>query len=266
MPKTIPPDIPREPLLKLLVALADDELILGHRDSEWTGHAPILEEDIAFSNIAQDELGHSLALYDLHKELTDVSPDVMAFERPWSRFTCSRFVTYPKGDFAYTVVRQYLFDEAEQVRMGSLSQSAFEPLAGIARKIFSEEAYHVMHSKGLLTRLGDATEESHQRMQAAVDAAFPQSLGLFEKLEGEDQLVNASVTESNDRLRDQWLERVVPVLSSSSLNCPARRAGGSWDIVVGADNGGRFGRHETCLKDLVEDLQMVYKTSPGSGW
>src|SRR3970040_160956 len=115
----ISPNIPRHPLLKLLVALADDELMLGHRNSEWTGHSPILEEDIAFSNIAQDELGHSLVWYTLYEQLTGKSPDSMAFERGWQDFSCCRFVTYPRGDFAYTVVRQYLFDEAEYVRLSS---------------------------------------------------------------------------------------------------------------------------------------------------
>src|SRR5438094_324667 len=94
----------RESVLRFILALADDELMLGHRDSEWTGYSPILEEDIAFSNIAQDELGHSLVWYALYEQLTRKTPDAMAFEREWNDFTCCRFVTYPKGDFAYTVV------------------------------------------------------------------------------------------------------------------------------------------------------------------
>jgi len=268
---TIPQNIPRDPLLKFLVALADDELILGHRNSEWTGHAPILEEDIAFSNIAQDELGHSLALFTLHSELTGKSPDVMVFERAWQDFTCSRFVTYPKGDFAYTVMRQYLFDEAEQVRMQSLQDSSFEPLRGLAGKILSEEAYHLMHSKGLVSRLGDATEESHRRMQQAVNDAFPQALGIFELLNGEADLVKAGVIKPSDFLLQQWAERVVPTLIASTLipayaGTEALKSNGTWNIQCKSDNGGRQGNHTEHLKQLVADLQSVYQTAPGSGW
>ena len=262
----ISPNIPRDPLLKLLVALADDELILGHRDSEWTGHAPILEEDIAFSNIAQDEIGHSLALFTFYSELTGKSPDSMVFERPWKDFACCRFVAYPKGDFAYTVVRQYLFDEAEQVRMNSLLDSSFEPIRGLATKILAEEAYHLMHSKGLVVRLGDATEESHRRMQQAATDAFPQALGMFETLNGEADLVKAGVVKPSDVLLQKWLERVVPTLTDSTLKTEARRSDGTWNIQCKPDHGGRVGNHGEHLKQLVSDLQSVYRTAPGAGW
>ncbi len=262
----ISPNIPRDPLLKLLVALADDELILGHRDSEWTGHAPILEEDIAFSNIAQDEIGHSLALLTLHSELTGKSPDTMVFERPWQEFTCCRFVAYPKGDFAYTVVRQYLFDEAEQVKMNSFQESSFEPLRGLSKKILAEEAYHLMHTRGLVVRLGDATEESHRRMQQAAIDAFPQALGMFETLAGESDLVKAGVVRPSDSLRQQWLERVVPTLTDSTLKTEARQSNGTWSIQCKPDNGGRTGNHREDVKQLVSDLQSVYRTAPGPGW
>lgn len=262
----IPPNIPRDPLLKFIVALADDELILGHRNSEWTGHAPILEEDIAFSNIAQDELGHSLALFALHSEIAGITPDTMVFERAWQDFTCCRFVTYPKGDFAYTVTRQYLFDEAEQVRMKSLLESSFEPLRGLAHKILAEEAYHLMHSKGLVVRLGDATEESHQRMQRAVADAFPQALGMFEKISGEEELVKAGVIKPSDSLLQTWLGQVVPTLTDSTLKPEALESSGNWKMQCIPDNGGREGRHTDHLKQLVADMQSVYQTAPGSGW
>jgi ring-1,2-phenylacetyl-CoA epoxidase subunit PaaC len=266
MPTRIPNNIPSDPLLKFLVTLADDELILGHRNSEWTGHAPILEEDIAFSNIAQDELGHSLALYTLFSELSGTSPDKMVFDRAWQNFACCRFVTYPKGDFAYTVVRQYLFDEAEHVRMNSLRESSYEPLSGVAQKILSEEAYHLMHSKGLVVRLGDATEESHRRMQEAVTEAFPQALGMFEKFAGEAGLVKDGVIKASDALLEQWLDRIVPTLTEVTLKPEIRRLNGTWDTQCKPDEGGRQGRHTEHLKALVADLQSVYQTAPGSGW
>src|SRR5262245_15088978 len=183
MPIEFPTNLPREEIITLLRAMADDELILGHRDAEWTGHAPILEEDIAFSNLAQDELGHALVWYSLLEQITGRSPDEMAFAEQWDAFTCCRFVTYPRGDFAYTLIRQYLFDEAEQVRLLALTHCSYQPLRDAARKIQAEEIYHLQHSRGLVERLGDATEESHRRMQTALTAAFPQALGMFEVIE-----------------------------------------------------------------------------------
>lgn len=253
----LPPGVPREPLLRLILAMADDELVLGHRNSEWTGHAPILEEDIAFSNIAQDELGHSLVWFTLHEELTGQSPDALAFNRVWSDFTCCRFVAYPRGDFAYTVVRQYLFDEAEQVRLASFGSSSFTPFRDIAGKIVREEAYHLMHVTGLLSRLGDGTRESNRRMQDAVDAAFPQALGLFEKLDDEDQLIASGIFPGNDALRVEWEKRVVPALKAATLTVPTNPR---------PDFGGRTKHHTDHLRSLVDDLQAVYRLAPGAKW
>jgi ring-1,2-phenylacetyl-CoA epoxidase subunit PaaC len=247
----------REPIIRLLLAMADDELMLGHRNSEWTGHAPILEEDIAFSNIAQDELGHSLAWYMLHEQLAGRTPDMMAFERPWQEFTCARFVTYPRGDFAYTVMRQYLFDEAEQVRLHALAASTWAPLRELAGKILREEAYHLLHVKGLVKRLGVATEESRRRMASAVATAYPQALGLFEPLAGEEGLSTAGVFPGMRSLSEEWTQRVHPVLESVELPAPSHPL---------ADAGGRVRAHTPHLRALVEDLQMVYRTAPGAAW
>jgi ring-1,2-phenylacetyl-CoA epoxidase subunit PaaC len=262
----LPATLPRAPILTLLLALADDELVLGHRDSEWTGHSPILEEDIAFSNIAQDELGHSLVWYSLYEQLTGHSPDAMAFERAWNEFTCCRFVAYPRGDFAYTVIRQYLFDEAEQVRLSAFQNSSLSQLAEIASKLIREETYHLLHTKGLLERLGDATEESHTRMQSALDIAFPQSLGMFEKLEGEDELVRAGVFPGNDALKQEWLQRIVPVLNGATLGLPVTKGFESIAVNTRADDGGRRKRHTDHLHQLVDDLQVVYRTAPAAKW
>jgi ring-1,2-phenylacetyl-CoA epoxidase subunit PaaC len=259
-------DFPNGAVQTLLLALADDELMLGHRDSEWTGYGPLLEEDIAFSNIAQDELGHSLVWFTMLEQLTGRSPDAMAFEREWNEFTCCRFVTYPKGDFAYTVVRQYLFDVAEQVRLQSFTRSSYLPIKEASVKILREEAYHLMHTQGLLERLGDATEESHQRMQAAVDAAFPQALGMFEKMDGEDELITAGVFEGNKSLQGEWLKRVIPFLNGATLSVPVKDPNGSCVFQSPPDFGGRKNNHTEHLKPLVDDLQSVYQIAPGAKW
>ncbi len=253
----IPSGVSSETLQRFLLAMADDELVLGHRNSEWTGHAPILEEDIAFSNIAQDELGHSLLWYTLLEKLNGKPPDSMAFDRPWKEFTCCRFVTYPRGDFAYTVVRQYLFDEAEQVRLTSLSTSSYAPLREVAEKLLCEEAYHLMHLKSLLVRLGSGTEGSHRRMQSALDACWPQALGMFEVLDGEADLVSGRVFQGNTTLAEEWKKRVQPILASATLRVPTHSA---------PDLGGRFRKHTDHLKQLVNDLQSVYQIAPEAKW
>ncbi len=255
-----------EALQAFLFSLADDELALGHRNSEWTGHSPILEEDIAFSNIAQDELGHSLVWYTELEKHTGKTPDAMAFERAWQQFTCCRFVTYPKGDFAYTVVRQFLFDAAEEVRLTSFLRSSYPSFADIAGKLLREEEYHLLHLRGLVERLGDATEESHRRMQTAVSMAFPQALGIFEKLKEEEVLIGEGIFPGNDKLQSQWLSNVTPVLQSASLVLPIQQQNGIMAPQSKADTGGRAGNHTPHLQQLVEDLQIVYKAVPGASW
>ena len=255
------------PVATLLLAMADDELVLGHRNAEWTGHSPILEEDIAFSNIAQDEIGHSLIWYTEYAKLVGgTSPDSLAFVRPWDEFTCARFVSYPKGDFAYTVVRQFFFDIAEELRLRSFASSTSEFLRNASAKILKEEAYHRLHTQGLVERLGDATEESHRRMQAAVTAAFPQALGLFEPLANEADLVRDKIMAANSSLAPQWIEAVVPVLRSVSLTASVSGVPGAFSSTAAADKGGRRGEHVQDLKQLVGDLQSVYRLVPGGAW
>ncbi len=248
---------PTSPLATLLLAMADDELVLGHRDAEWTGHAPILEEDIAISNIAQDEIGHALVWYTALEKLGCGSPDALAFERPAAAFTCARFVTYPKGDFAYTIVRQFFFDVAEELRLRSFADGSEEILRAPALKILKEEAYHRLHSQGLVERLGSATEESSRRMRAAVDAAYGQALGLFEPLSGEAALVASGAMRPSAELAEAWRAAVDPVLKRAGLPVPAHPV---------ADLGGRTGRHTEHLEALLHDLQSVFRTIPGASW
>jgi len=266
MTHLIPTGVSSETLEKFILSLADDELILGHRDSEWTGYAPILEEDIAFSNIAQDEIGHSLVWLTLYQELTGVDPDSLVFRRPWKDFTCCRFVEYPKGDFGYTVLRQYLFDIAEQVRLESLLKSSFEPFVQIAQRLMKEESYHRLHAETLLERLGNATPESSRRMQAAADLAFPQSLGIFETMASENELIAGGVFKGNPGLEDDWLRIVRPSLAAVDLKVPVVSDDGMLKVTCAPENGGRAGRHTDHLRTLVDDLQKVYGLAPEAKW
>ncbi len=266
MNHTLPPGLSPETLRRFILNLADDELVLGHRDSEWTGYAPILEEDIAFSNIAQDEIGHSLVWFTLYEELTGTDPDAMAFRRSWNDFTCCRFVEYPGGDFGYTVVRQFLFDIGEQVRLTSFLASSFDPFRQIAERLLKEESYHRLHLESLFSRLGTGTPESARRMQAALDAAFPQSLGMFETVKNEQELIRTGVFKGNEALLNDWLKLVVPAMAGSGLTIPVRSNADEFAVLCSPENGGRGGNHTGHLKSLIEDLHRVLVIAPESKW
>ncbi len=180
-------------LSERLLAMGDDEIILAHRDSEWTGHAPILEEDIAFANIALDELGHASIWYGLREALTGESPDEVVFFREPGDFRNIQLVEMPKGDWAFSMVRQYLFDAAESVLLPQLTVSAYQPLAEAAAKIRREEVYHLRHTSLWLKRLGLGTDESHRRTQQALDAVWPYAQQLFVPLPGDAVLMEAGI-------------------------------------------------------------------------
>src|SRR5262249_24761260 len=147
----------RDVLADYLLALADDELILGHRDSEWCGHAPILEEDIAFANLALDEIGHARVWYGLLGDLLskdpETYPDELVYRRDASEFRCAQFVELPKGDWAFSMLRQYLFDSIEAMRLEALTESSYQPLADAAAKMRPEEMYHLRHTSAWVRRL-----------------------------------------------------------------------------------------------------------------
>ena len=241
-------------LISQVLSFADDELLLGHRDSEWTGHAPLLEEDIAFSNIAQDELGHALIWYTiLHEQLNQPAPDQLAFWRTANDFRNAVFVELPKGDWAFTIVRQYLFDMYELIRNEALAHCGYAPIEDAVAKIGREEVYHRLHSQGWVSRLGGATEESHRRMQTAVDQLWPHTLGLFEPIESAPDY-----SATLPHLQTTWLERVTPVLTQATLAIPSG---------VAPAYGGRSGQHTSHLINLLDDLQQVAHTeSPETIW
>lgn len=253
-------------VINLLYCLADDELILGHRNSEWTGVAPILEEDIAFSSMAQDEMGHALTYYRLLDELGEGDPDTLAFRRDAPQFLCAHLVEWPREDWAFSIARQFLYDAAERVRLAALSESSYAPLAQVARKLAGEEKYHFMHGRAWVMRLGTATDESHTRMQTALDTAFPLALGLFEVGEWEDEIVGQKIQPPEAELRQKWLALVAPILNESGLRAPIVAANGGWQATAPASEGGRRGQHTEHLTKLLEDMQLVYRSDPDAEW
>jgi ring-1,2-phenylacetyl-CoA epoxidase subunit PaaC len=247
---------PASALSAQLLAMADDELVLGHRDSEWTGHAPILEEDIAFANLAQDEIGHGIAWYGLVQSLTGDVPDHLVFFRDATAYRNVQLVELPNGDWAFSMLRQFLFDAAEAARLPLLAESAHAPLAAVAAKVRTEELYHYRHTHAWVKRLALGTDESHQRMQTALDQAWPFALQLFSPLPGEEELTAAGVIPTADNVAAAWMSDIEPFLKSTGLTIPAAR-----------DRGRTREQHTEHLSVLLADMQAVARLeAPDTPW
>ena len=186
-------------LKDLLYRMADDLLILGHRNSEWTGLGPILEEDIAFSSMAQDKIGQSLALYEILQELGESDPDTVAFTRNAEQFHSCHLVEMPIGEYDFSLVRHFFFDHQSALRMEMLVDTVVEPLQMVARKFKGEIKYHTMHDDTWLKQLA-ATEESRLRIQTAINESFSMALGMFESSDYEKELVEANIFGGEDEL------------------------------------------------------------------
>jgi len=243
-------------LIELLYKMADDQLIIGHRNSEWTGLGPILEEDIAFSSMAQDKIGQSLALFELLHELGEQDPDTVAFTRNAEQFHCCQLVEAPIGEFNFSIVRQYLFDQAEALRFEMLMASVYEPLAMVSRKFRGEIKYHVMHGKTWIKQLSEGNEESHQRMQEALNEVWPLALGIFEEGDYEKEISEVNIFAGEAALKSRWMETVVPFLESCGLHIPQA------DAVM----GGRHGQHSPYLQPLLDEMCEVFRIDPSAEW
>lgn len=249
-----------------LLCLADDEFIIGHRNSEWTGLGPIMEEDIAFSSMAQDELGHALGIYEFLHALGDADPDALAFKRAPSNFRNSILTELPRGDYAFSLIRQLLYDAAEAERFSALASHPNEELRNLASKILQEERYHWMHDTSMVKRLACATEESRIRMQAALNEAFPYALGMFELFEGHDELVAAGLAPSEETIRQNWMNRICPLLVSYGLDVPAHVNEDQWVFDGEPVFGGRRGKHTEHLLNIIDAIQLLTKADPEAVW
>jgi len=244
---------------ELLYKIADDQLIIGHRNSEWTGLGPILEEDIAFSSIAQDKIGQSYHIYSILYSLGESDPDTIAFTRSAENFHCCHLSEHPIGEYDFSLVRNFLFNHAEYLRFEMLSVSSFEPVAKLARKIKGEIKYHTMHSDVWLNQLGNAATESNSRMQASLDSAFNLALGIFEPGPYESLLNEMKVFHGEDTLKTKWLDIIQPVIEKSSLTLPD-------ELTWNPSYGGRFGKHTEHLQPLLEEMGEVFRIDPDTEW
>jgi len=248
-----------EALTELLFKMADDQLILGHRNSEWTGFGPLLEEDIAFSSMAQDKVGHSLALYELLHGLGKPSPDTLAFMRPAGQFHNSILVELPNGEYDFSLVRHFLYDTAELIRFDMLRKSAFEPLAQLAHKIHGELRYHTLHANTWIKQLGAATEESISRLQQSLAFALPYALGLFETSPFEQALIDGGLFEGEVALQVAWRVKVEEIISQTDLKLPP------WHTITPVW-GGRQGKHSEHLAPLLDEMGEVFRIDPSASW
>lgn len=248
-----------ELIKELLFKIADDQLIIGHRNSEWTGLGPIIEEDIAFSSIAQDKIGHAQAIYNILHELGEADADTLGFMRNANELRNSHYVEYPIGEYDFSLIRNFLYNHAELIRFEMLSGSTFEPIAKLARKIRGEIKYHVMHADTWIKQLGKATEESHDRMQKTLNNSFNLALGIFEPGEYEEELRTAKVFNGEQVLFDSWLSSIKKTLEDSTLILPDRS---TWNPVY----GGRKGMHSDYLQPLLDEMAEVFRIDPTTEW
>jgi ring-1,2-phenylacetyl-CoA epoxidase subunit PaaC len=207
---------PPRPELDTVLAFADDELVLGWRDSEWTGIAPFLEEDVAFSSIAQGEIGHARALYELAAGVLGTDADALAFDRKPEEYRCAPLVELRLvHDWAGTVARHWLYETADALRVAALMESDWSEVAGLAAKMDREEAYHRMHAQMWADRLRESAERD--RFEAAVEELWPSALGLLPEeqrerlaeLVGREQVEPVSRDRHTEELRPLWEEMTV---------------------------------------------------------
>jgi ring-1,2-phenylacetyl-CoA epoxidase subunit PaaC len=243
----------------LLLSMADDEFVIGFSDSEWTGIGPILEEDVAISSIAQDELGHAQALYTL---LADVvadgrDADAIAYDRPPEGYLHARLLDHPRGDWAATIVRRYLYDTADAARLEALVDSSHRPLAELVAKLRREERYHLMHIETWLERLARAPGEPRDRLLAALADMGPDAGTVLAPLPGEPALVrHGIIAEPFASVEARWRATITPTFVRLELPMPPLTRDPE---RARTDHGDDF-RH------LHAEFTMVRRSEVGATW
>ncbi|MDJ0822992.1 MAG: phenylacetate-CoA oxygenase subunit PaaC [Paracoccaceae bacterium] len=242
-------------LFEAVLELADDHLVLGHRLSEWCGHAPMLEEDLALPNMALDLIGTARTLYDHAAKLEGRGrdEDALAYLRGEREYRNLLLCERPNGDFAHTMLRQLYFAAFMQPYWTAALGSADETIAGVAGKAVKEMAYHIRHAGEWVIRLGDGTEESAARMQEAVVELHPYTGELFE----EGAAGDVAELPSRAVMRGAWTATLQPIFAEALLQMPE---------VPYPQTGGRSGLHGEGLGHLLAEMQSVYRAHPGASW
>ncbi|KIC38187.1 phenylacetic acid degradation protein [Ruegeria sp. ANG-R] len=248
-----------EAFSQFLLRMGDNTLILGHRVSEWCGHAPVLEEDIALANTALDLIGQTQMWLGLAGEIDGgKSADELAFLRDAWDFRNVLLVEVPNDDFGRTLMRQFLFDAWHSIMLGRLMKSSDEQVAAIAVKASKEVTYHLERSSDTVVGLGDGTEESHARMQEALDYLWPYVGEMFVSDEVDTEMAAAGIAPNPADLREEYDALITRVLTEATLSIPDSRF---------AHKGGRDGRmHTEHLGHLLTQMQWLQRAYPGASW
>ena len=243
-----------------LLRLGDDRLILGHRLSEWCGHGPILEEDIALSNIALDCVGQAISFLKLAGEMEGQGRDEdrLAYFREAIEYRNLMLVEQPNEDFGYTIARQFLTDAYTFLLYESLQTSKYEPLAAIAIKSLKEVRYHLRHSSQWIIRLGDGTEESRERIQLAFNDLWMFTNEMFESDTIEQRLVKQHIAGDSAMLRTKWENLVKEVFDEATLEIPGEQGYFS--------SGSRQGKHTEHLGYILAEMQILPRSYPDAKW
>lgn len=246
-------------LFECLVRLGDNTLVLGHRVSEWCGHSPVLEEDIALANTALDLIGQTQLWLGLAGEVEGKgrTADNLAYLRDAAAFRNLLLVERPNGDFGQTLMRQFLFDAWHFEMLTALTRSADKRVAEIAAKALKEVAYHLERSGDLVIRLGDGTAESHRRMQRALEDLWSYTGEMFVADEADKAMAEAGILPDPASLRGPWEARIRDVLAEATLAVPT----GTY-----VHKGGRKGVHTEHLGFILADMQFLQRAYPGATW
>lgn len=243
-----------------LCRMGDTTLILGHRVSEWCGHGPALEEDIAQANIALDLIGHTQMWLGLAAEVEGAgrSADNLAYLRDAMRFRNLLLVELPKGNMAVTIMRQFLFDAWHHDYLARLTKSSSPRVAEIAAKALKEVTYHLERSSDLVVRLGDGTDISHGKMQEALELLWPYTGEMFVTDDIDRAIAEAGIAPAVEDLHAQWTQTVTDILQEATLTLPKGTAF--------AQKGGRTGRHTEHLGFILAEMQFLQRAYPGASW
>ena len=242
---------------ELLLSMADDEFVIGFSDSEWTGIAPLLEEDVAMSSLSQDELGHAAAFYGLLAEINGTDADAIAYDRDPAEYRHARLLDHARGDWAMTIARRYLYETADAVRLEALVDGSWSPLADLVGKIRREERYHLMHIGTWLERLAGTPGASRDRLLGALETLGPDAGTVFTPLDGEPSLVESGVLVRTMADSERaWREGLNPVFQRLDLPLPPPTA----DPANGRTS------HGNDFRWLWSEFTSVRGADPGATW
>ncbi|MFD1739768.1 1,2-phenylacetyl-CoA epoxidase subunit PaaC [Bacillus salitolerans] len=258
----------KEIVAELLYQLADDDFLVAYRGSEWLGLAPHIEEDVAFSSISQDTMGHAAMYYQLLEDMGEGSADSLAHGRKAAERRNAvlleevngpgNYLIEPNYDWAFAVVRHYFYSQAKKIRIDSLKTSSYEPLAEVAVKVNMELYYHLMHWKTWFVQLTSVKGEARSRMKLAIDKVFDDFEGVLTLGPNGSKMSELGLIEDEKILKQRWISAIKPVFDSLDLTLP---------IEFGMKNGnGRIGEHTEDLKAAIDTLSEVYSLNPAVPW